>query len=88
MIAYQLLLPEPASDYIETLLAQETCPVHVNTTLDGGPCQMCAVTAPNPRHEYGVMDCDDCGRLVTILTNPRDLVLVLCADCNGGTAIR
>lgn len=30
------------------------------------------------------LDCDGCGRQTPLATHPRDLVIVLCADCNGG----
>jgi hypothetical protein len=37
---FQLLLPEDASDRIESLLIQ-VCPVHPGTTCDGGECAIC-----------------------------------------------
>lgn len=40
MFQGKLSLPEPASEHIERLLAQ-VCPIHIGTTLDGGPCPMC-----------------------------------------------
>jgi hypothetical protein len=37
---FQMLLPEGASDRIESLLSQ-VCPVHPGTTRDGGECAIC-----------------------------------------------
>ena len=39
---YQLVLPEEANTDIEALLAQ-TCPVHIQTTLDGAECPLCVL---------------------------------------------
>ena len=39
---YQLVLPEKASKDIEALLRQ-TCPVHIQTTLDGAECPLCVL---------------------------------------------
>jgi hypothetical protein len=44
MDPYQLQLGESASDAMERLLAQQTCPIHVHTTLNSaGDCPMCRV---------------------------------------------
>lgn len=36
---------------------------------------------------FGYLDCDDCRRKVAIHSDPHHMVLVLCEDCNGGSAM-
>lgn len=92
MYQLEFAFAEAASPTIETLLSTR-CEFHSGTTLDStGTCPVCELEAAirlqgtSPRH--GWSNCDGCGAAVQLVTNPRDLVLVLCAQCNNGTAIR
>jgi hypothetical protein len=46
-------------------------------TIDGEHCRLHTNTP--------TVECDSCGKLVNNVTPLRDLGIVLCADCNGGT---
>lgn len=48
----------------------------------------CEFNPPKPDLPYGELDCDGCGDMVALVTDPRFLVIVLCETCNHGTPIR
>lgn len=58
--------------------------------FEGDECRTCAAFDAQIAELDAALtrfDCDCCGHLVALRTPPHLLPLVLCADCNGGTAI-